>query len=152
MQRVFLSLTLKTRSMKKIFVLMAALFTGMMAMAQNQPAKDITKVLEFKNAEYNMGKIPFGKPLEYEVEIKNISAETVVLEKVEVGCGCTTPKYEAGHKILPGEVYKITLGFNGGNMGPFTKFATLYFKDGMSRQVKFFGEAFQEPAKSSGKP
>jgi hypothetical protein len=152
MQRVFLSLALKTRSMKKIFVLMAALFTGMMAMAQNQPAKDITKVLEFKNAEYNMGKIPFGKPLEYEVEIKNISAETVVLEKVEVGCGCTTPKYEAGHKILPGEVYKITLGFNGGNMGPFTKFATLYFKDGMSRQVKFFGEAFQEPAKSSGKP
>jgi hypothetical protein len=152
MQRVFLSLALKTRSMKKIFVLMAALFTGIMAMAQNQPAKDITKVLEFKNAEYNMGKIPFGKPLEYEVEIKNISAETVVLEKVEVGCGCTTPKYEAGHKILPGEVYKITLGFNGGNMGPFTKFATLYFKDGMSRQVKFFGEAFQEPAKSSGKP
>lgn len=152
MQRVFLSLALKTRSMKKIFVLMAALFTGMMAMAQNQPAKDISKVLEFKNAEYNMGKIPFGKPLEYEVEIKNISAETVVLEKVEVGCGCTTPKYEAGHKILPGEVYKITLGFNGGNMGPFTKFATLYFKDGMSRQVKFFGEAFQEPAKSSGKP
>ncbi|MBN8665757.1 MAG: DUF1573 domain-containing protein [Chitinophagales bacterium] len=138
--------------MKKIFVLMAALFTGIMAMAQNQPAKDITKVLEFKNAEYNMGKIPFGKPLEYEVEIKNISAETVVLEKVEGGCGCTTPKYEAGHKILPGEVYKITLGFNGGNMGPFTKFATLYFKDGMSRQVKFFGEAFQEPAKSSGKP
>lgn len=152
MQRVFLSLALKTRSMKKIFVLMAALFTGIMAMAQTQPAKDITKVLEFKNAEYNMGKIPFGKPLEYEVEIKNISAETVVLEKVEVGCGCTTPKYEAGHKILPGEVYKITLGFNGGNMGPFTKFATLYFKDGMSRQVKFFGEAFQEPAKSSGKP
>lgn len=152
MQEVFLSLALKTRSMKKIFVLMAALFTGIMVMAQNQPAKDITKVLEFKNAEYNMGKIPFGKPLEYEVEIKNISAETVTLERVEVGCGCTTPKYEAGHKILPGEVYKITLGFNGGNMGQFTKFATLYFKDGMSRQVKFFGEAYQEPAKSSGKP
>lgn len=137
--------------MKKMLVLMAALFTGLMTMAQNQPAKDITKVLEFKNAEYNMGKIPFGKPLEYEVEIKNISTETIVLERIEVGCGCTTPKYEAGHKILPGDVYKVILGFNGGSMGTFTKFATLYFKDGLSRQVKFFGEAYQEPAKTNGK-
>lgn len=129
--------------MKKISLLAASFFMTLLVMAQPAAPKDITKMAEFKNADYNMGKITYGKALEYEVEIKNTSNEVITLERVEVGCGCTTPKYEAGKKINPGETYKITLGFNGGTMGAFTKFATLFFNDNMSRQVKFYGEAIQ---------
>lgn len=72
---------------------------------QQQP-KDISKFVEFKNAEYDFGKIPFGKPAEYELMVKNISNDTVTLDRVQVGCGCTTPKYEAGKKYYLEKVQK----------------------------------------------
>lgn len=119
------------------------------APAQQAQVKDINKTLEFKNADYDFGKIPFGKPAEYEVTIKNISHDSVALERVQVGCGCTTPKYEAGKKIAPGESYKVTLGFNGSTQGAFTKSATLIFSDGMQRAVTFKGETYTTPDNSA---
>ncbi len=115
---------------------------------QQQP-KDISKFVEFKNAEYDFGKIPFGKPAEYELMVKNISNDTVTLDRVQVGCGCTTPKYEAGKKLLPGESTKVTLGFNGSSDGVFTKFVTIFFNDGMSKQVSFKGETYKTPDSSA---
>ncbi len=114
------------------------------ATVQPQP-KDITKALEFKNAEFDFGKIPHGKPAEYELIVKNISHDTVTLERVQVGCGCTTPKYEANKKIAPNESYKVVLGFNGSSEGQFTKFVTVFFNDGMQKQVTFKGETYKTP-------
>ena len=50
------------------------------ATAEVKPAevKDITKFVEFKNADYDFGKIPFGKPSEYQLSIK-ISATILLL-------------------------------------------------------------------------
>ncbi len=147
--------------MKKFTLIASALFLTYMAQAQpekmptvtpavQQPQpKDVAKTLEFKNAEYDFGKIPFGKQAEYEVTIKNISHDSVTLERVQVGCGCTTPKYEANKKIAPNESYKVTLGFNGGTDGAFTKFATIIFNDGMQRQVTFKGETYKTPESSA---
>lgn len=122
--------------------------TGNATQEQTQP-KDVNKVLEFKNAEYNFGKIPYGKPAEYDLTIKNISKDTVTLDRVQVGCGCTTPKYEAGKKIAPGESTNVTLGFNGSSDGPFTKSVTIFFNDGMQKQVIFRGETFKTPDTSA---
>lgn len=108
------------------------------------PVKDIDKLLGFTNADYDMGRIPSGKPLEYNVTIKNISKDTVVLQEVKAGCGCTTPKYRTGETILPGKSTFITLGFNGGANGEFSKFADIYFAGGLSKQVKFHGVAFTD--------
>jgi len=120
------------------------------AVAQTQPQpKDVTKVVEFKNAEYDFGKIPFGKQAEYEVTLKNISHDSITLERIQVGCGCTTPKYEANKKIAPNESYKVTLGFNGSTDGPFTKFATIIFNDGVQKQVTFKGETYKTPDNSA---
>lgn len=118
------------------------------AIAQVEP-KDIAKTLEFKNADYDFGKIPHGKQAEYELTIKNISRDSVTLDRVQVGCGCTTPKYEANKKFGPGESIKVTLGFNGSSEGAFTKFATIFFSDGMSKQVTFKGETYKTPDTSA---
>jgi len=112
---------------------------------QHTEVKDISKNLQFTNAEYDFGKIPFGKPAEYQLEIKNIGKDTATLDRVQVGCGCTTPKYEAGKKFAPGESVKVTLGFNGSTDGAFTKFVTVFFNDGMSKQVTFKGETYKTP-------
>ncbi|MEI2709613.1 MAG: DUF1573 domain-containing protein [Chitinophagaceae bacterium] len=145
--------------MKKFTFIAAVLFmtftsnaqeatTGEKTAQQTQP-KDIAKYVEFKNAEYDFGKIPFGKPAEYELTVKNISHETITLDRVQVGCGCTTPKYEAAKKLAPGESAVITLGFNGSSDGVFTKFVTVYFNDGMNKQVSFKGQTYKTPDASA---
>ena len=105
---------------------------------------DITKVLKFTNDTYDFGKIPTGKPAEYEIAITNISSESVSIDNVQVGCHCTKPKYNQGEKILPGETVKITLGFDAGVIGAFTRAATIFFNNGaLSKSVTFKGECVQ---------
>lgn len=139
--------------MKNLTLLLCALFLVTLSYAQpgttattptTSVAKDINKVLEFTNADYDFGKIPFGKPTEYQVKLKNISTDTVVIDNVQAGCGCTTPKgYEKGQKIAPGQSTTVTLGFNGGTNGIFTKYVTFFFGGGLSKQVQFRGETFK---------
>jgi hypothetical protein len=105
---------------------------------------DITKVLKFTNDNYDMGKIAFGKPTEFSVIIENISASPVILTNVQVGCGCTTPKFTANSVIAPGAKATVGLGFNGSAVGLFTKSATLFFNDNMVKTVSFHGEGVQQ--------
>lgn len=129
--------------MKRIIVLcsMFLLVQQLAAQTQVTVATEIDQLLSFTNADYDMGKIPSGKPLEYNVVIKNISKDTVVLKEVTAGCGCTTPKYRANEKIAPGKTTFITLGFNGGANGPFSKTALISFTNGLSKSVQFKGVA-----------
>ena len=139
--------------MKKTFFLMIATLAIGFTQAQTTTsviapaaiAKDINKMLVFTNDAYDFGKIPAGKPTKYELQIKNISTDTITLQKVEVGCGCTTPEYEKDKRFAPGETVYITLGFSGNANGPFSKYATIYFSDGVSKQVTFKGDAYQVP-------
>lgn len=140
--------------MKKFTLLAAGLFFFAAVNAQvietpkttetKQEAKDITKVLTFKNDNYDFGKIPQGKPVEFNLEVKNISGESVKLENVQVSCGCTTPKYEA-KAYAPGETFKITLGFNAAAAGAFSKTVTIFFSNGLTKLVTFKGETFAAP-------
>lgn len=129
--------------MKRIIVLCSLFLLVQPLAAQTQVtvATEIDQLLSFTNADYDMGKIPSGKPLEYNVVIKNISKDTVVLKEVTAGCGCTTPKYRANEKIAPGKTTFITLGFNGGANGPFSKTALISFTNGLSKSVQFKGVA-----------
>lgn len=134
---------LKTKYMKKalFLFLMISLSGKIKAQTTAAPAKDIDKIVTITNTDYDMGKIPSGKPLEYKLVIKNISKENVMIEDVKVGCGCTTPKFKTGENLLPGKSTFISLGFNGGATGEFTKTADILFKGGLSKQVKFHGIA-----------
>jgi hypothetical protein len=106
--------------------------------------KDITKILTFKNDTYSFGKIPQGKPVEFNLEIKNISSDSVKIENVQVQCGCTTPKWQAG-PYAPGENFKVILGFNAAASGSFRKSVTVYFAGGLSKVVTFEGETYAAP-------
>jgi hypothetical protein len=132
--------------MRKIFLGILFCFFVIISHAQTADpnAKTIDKILAITNGDYDMGKIPSGKPLEYNVTIKNISKDTVILQEVRAGCGCTTPKYRANEVILPGKSTFITLGFNGGANGEFSKFADIYFNNGLTKQLKFYGNAFTD--------
>jgi hypothetical protein len=102
---------------------------------------DINTLVRFTNDNYDMGKIPSGKSLEYNISVTNIGADTISIKNVLPQCGCTTPKYAKGQILKPGETTMVTLGFNGQATGIFNKSATISFGNGMSKQVLFKGEA-----------
>jgi hypothetical protein len=117
------------------------------------PKADISKVLEFKEENHDFGKIPYGKPVEFDVLIKNIGADSVKIDNVKVGCGCTTPKYEQGKTYAPGENFKVTLGFTGYADGVFEKSVDIFFNNGLSKLIKFHGIGYkvpETPAPSNG--
>ena len=113
--------------------------------AATAPKADISKVLEFKEENHDFGKIPYGKPVEFDVMIKNISQKPVKVDSVKVGCGCTTPKYEQGKSYAAGEDFKVTLGFSGYADGPFEKTVDIFFSNGLSKQIKFHGTGYKVP-------
>jgi hypothetical protein len=130
--------------MKSILFAAIMFMTAFQLNAQTTPTTtDITKVLKFTNDNYDMGKIAYGKPTEFTVDIENISAAPITLDNVMVGCGCTTPKYTKGQVIAPGTHASVVLGFNGSAVGNFTKVATLFFNGGLTKQVSFHGEGVQ---------
>lgn len=137
--------------MKKITVLLSVLALTVFVNAQAQtsapatdPQQDITKVIEFTDLDHNFGKIPQGKPVEYDVILKNVSGDSVKIENVQVGCGCTTPKWKPG-PYAAGETFKVTLGYNAMSDGVFNKNATIFFNNGLKQVVRFHGETFKAP-------
>jgi hypothetical protein len=112
---------------------------------QVTPESDINKVVSFKETDHDLGKIPYGKPVEFDVQIKNVSKDSVKIENVQAGCGCTTPKWQAG-PYAPGQTFKITIGFNGYSEGHFVKSVTLYLAGGLTKQLTFHGDTFKEQA------
>lgn len=131
------------RGITTCFIFLAGLFHSHV-IAQSVPVNDVDKIVSITNADYDMGRIPAGKPLEYNLFIKNISKDTLQLQEVKVGCGCTSPKYKAGEKIFPGNSTFITLGFNGGASGEFVKTADIIFSGGLSKTVRFHGTAITD--------
>jgi hypothetical protein len=150
--------------MKKVSLFLSSLFIAALINAQAPaqapapnsnmltPAADVTKALSFKEENHDFGKIPYGKPVEFDVEIKNISKDSIKIENVKVSCGCTTPKYQAG-PYAPGESFKVTLGFSGNAEGAFEKSVDLFFSNGMTKQIRFKGTGYKvetTPAASGG--
>jgi hypothetical protein len=145
--------------MKKLICLMIFCFTAHVLLAQSRvistadtivKPKAIEEVLWFKNADYDFGRIAFGKPVEYKLEMKNISKDSIEIQNVRVTCGCTTPKWQAGKKYGPGENFSVILGFNAGVKGPFSKGVTLFFSYGLFKMVTFKGETYEPSADSTG--
>ena len=133
--------------MKRIAFILTAFFVMNMAKAQTAiVAKDVNKLFEFTNNDYDFGKITFGKPVKYDVFIKNIGMDSASLDNVQVQCHCTTPEYEKGKRFGPGQSVKLTLGFSGDQMGVFNKAVTIYLSGGISKVVTFKGETFTPPS------
>ena len=124
--------------MKRIVLLSAIALISFAGKAQTTTG--IEKLLEFKNAEYNAGQTITGRSVDFIVEFKNISNDTITLNRAQAGCGCTTPNFTPNQKLAPGETGKVAISFNGGVSGPYTKIIDIYFDKGLSRRVTLTGE------------
>lgn len=123
------------------------LITALFAISIGLKAQDIS----IKNEKYQMGKITYGKPVEYVVEITNTGKDSLTLETARAGCGCTTPNFTPNQKFGPGETIKIQIQFNGSVLGNFTRFTDIIFTGGMVKQVSFSGEGVQMPKSNTSK-
>ncbi|MBP7345960.1 DUF1573 domain-containing protein [Sediminibacterium sp.] len=106
-------------------------------------AQDKGERVSIKNEKYDMGKVVFGKPVEYWVEVTNTSKEPLKLEGVRAGCGCTTPDFTPNQVFKPGETVKIKIQFNGSVLGKFTRFTDIMISGGLVKQTSFTGEGVQ---------
>ena len=128
-----------------IGILIAGAAFSQTAALSAQP-KEVGTVLEFKNDAYNFGKIAYGKPVEYLVEFKNISKDTMSITQAQASCGCTTPNFVPNEKFGPGQTVKMTIRFNGSAVGSFTRYTDVYFSGGFTKKLSFTGEGIQEAA------
>jgi hypothetical protein len=125
--------------MKRITFFIALLALTLSFKQLNAQAK-VEDALKFKNDQYDFGKISFGKPVSYTIEITNISKDTITLITARPGCGCTTPNFKANQKMAPGQLAEVQITFNGSVMGLFSRFTDLEFSGGFKKQTKFTGE------------
>ena len=98
---------------------------------------------------HDFGKIPQGKPVTYEFEVKNTSASPVKISNVQASCGCTTPEWDKENAIAPGATTKITVGYNAVAEGAFTKPVTITYGDGVTKVINIKGEVWKTPAESA---
>jgi hypothetical protein len=93
--------------------------------------KPYTKLYLLINEKKNILSMPQG------------SLDTITIQNVTVGCGCTTPKFKKGDILIPGSKSNIVLGFNAMSNGYFEKHATIYFSNGFTKQLTFKGETYK---------
>ena len=132
--------------MKKQLVALLGLFmmVGISLNAQTQTEKKAEN-LWLSEATHDFGKIPQGKPVFTFFEIKSSTADSLKLEMVQAGCGCTTPEFKAG-TYAPGETVKIKVGYNAANEGSFTKPVTITFNGGQQKVINITGTVVQTPS------
>ncbi|HMP92439.1 MAG TPA: DUF1573 domain-containing protein [Phnomibacter sp.] len=130
--------------MKK-FVL--TFFAGVLAMslnsiAQNTPEKKTE--IWMNQTTHDFGKIPQSIPVYTVFEIKSLT-DSLKLEMVTAGCGCTTPEFRAGN-YAPGEVAKIKVGYNAAASGQFSKPVTITYNGGQQKVIMITGTVEATPA------
>jgi hypothetical protein len=114
--------------------------------AQTQVAPE---TLQLKEAEYNFGKIPQGKPVTHVFEIINTGKDSLRITNVQAGCGCTTPEWEQNKVLAAGETTKITVGYNSAAEGAFNKPVTITYNGTQTKVLFIKGEVWKTPASSA---
>lgn len=112
-------------------------------------AKPVEETLFLKQAEYDFGKIPQGKPVTTVFSVTNTGKTPLKIENVQASCGCTTPEWEKDKAIEPGATSKITVGYNAAAEGPFTKTITVTYNGTQTKLLAIKGEVWKTPAASA---
>ena len=111
-------------------------------------AAPVMETLVLKEAEFNFGKIPQGKPVTHIFEITNTGKDSLKIVNVQASCGCTTPEWERDKPLAPGATAKITVGYNAASEGAFTKPVTITYNGTEIKQLFIKGEVWKTPAES----
>lgn len=149
--------------MKKLLIPAFAVLFGFTANAQNNLVAANAKstpqlsptlaaaddVLVLKEAEYDFGKIPQGKPVTHIFEVSNNGKDSLHIVNVQASCGCTTPEWDHAKVPAPGEKMAITVGYNAASEGPFTKAITITYNGIQTKQITIKGEVWKTPVTSA---
>ena len=107
------------------------------------------EVLFLKEAEFDFGKIPQGKPVTHIFEITNKGKDSLHILSVQASCGCTTPEWDREKAQAPGEKTVITVGYNAASEGPFNKSITITYNGTQTKQLIIKGEVWKTPVTSA---
>ncbi len=80
--------------------------------------------VEFKEKEFNFGKIKQNVPATHVFTFTNNGAKPIVIENAVAQCGCTKPEYPV-EPIFKGKSAEIKVTYNAANPGAFTKKVTV---------------------------
>lgn len=101
--------------------------------------------LWLNEATHDFGKITQGKPVFTYFELKSTTTDSLKLEMVQAGCGCTTPEFKAG-TYAPGELVKIKVGYNAAAAGNFVKPVTITYNGGQQKVINITGTVVETPS------
>ena len=146
------ALNLKSESfkMKQLSTLFLAILIAVAINAQTTSTTQTTtpETLALKEAAFDFGTIPQGKPVYHFFEVTNTGKDPMVLVNVQTSCGCTTPEWSKD-PIAPGATAKIRVGYNAAAEGHFEKSITIIYNQNLSKQVKISGQVWKAPAGSA---
>jgi len=120
------------------FIFVLAGFAGFAQASQN-PEK-----LWMNEAAHDFGNIPQGTPVFTNFQLKGLG-DSLKLEMVQAGCGCTTPEFKAG-TYAPDELVNIKVGFNAAAMGAFNKPITITYNGGQQKVIFIKGTVQSAPS------
>jgi hypothetical protein len=109
----------------------------------------VIETLVLKEAEFDFGKIPQGKPVIHVFELVNKGKDSLKIVNVQASCGCTTPEWDRDKAIAPGATAKITVGYNAAAEGSFTKPVTITYNGAETKQLFIKGEVWKTPTISA---
>ena len=83
------------------------------------------KSMSWNLTEYEFGEIQQNIPVTAHYELTNNSDAPLIINKVKVGCGCTSSNYKKD-PISPGETTIIEATFNAKKIGNFNKSVSVF--------------------------
>lgn len=122
--------------------------TKNLAAIETQAVIPLADILTLKEAEFDFGKIPQGKPVTHVFDVVNSGKDSLKIINIQASCGCTTPDWERNKIQAPNEKTKITVGYNAASEGTFTKIITITYNGTQTKQITIKGEVWKTPATS----
>ena len=129
--------------MKKLLSL-----TTLFLLALSVQAQTAADVLELKEAHFDFGSIPQGKPVYHTFQIVNKGKTAVKLDNVNATCGCTTPEWSR-EQLAPGATSTIKVGYNAAAEGAFEKMVTVQYNGNSTKQIIIKGNVWRAPVGSA---
>ncbi|MBF8963955.1 DUF1573 domain-containing protein [Pontibacter sp. FD36] len=145
--------------MKKLILsfAMAALVAGG-AVAQQGPAKQTAApqaqaksgpAITFEATEHNFGDIAQGDVVEHTFTFTNTGTQPVVIDRVDVTCGCTSPAWTK-EAVMPGKTGIVKAKYNSaGRMGQQKKAITIHSNTGEPTYVYIVANIKEKPASAA---
>jgi hypothetical protein len=78
---------------------------------------------------HTFGTIPQGKPVTHRFVLINNGKALAVLNDITTPCGCTTPIWQKGIRLRPGQSTPVLVSYDAASPGPFSKTLTVYYNE-----------------------